>query len=173
MSKFKVVKKTPTELNEGEYLIDTPSFMEQIAKHRAKAPRNGLTGSHHLRMLTDSIAQAYDPEQMSAYSIKAQKYEGLPVANDEALDAVLVNALKQDYPAVFPKYLETKIRARPKDTKLVIYVDSGIKNQYEIFFKNGLSDVADEKEEKQKSDKVVGKPALTKEQAEKLKHHNN
>lgn len=168
MSKFVVVKEAPVELKKGEYLIDTPSFLEQIHLHRSKVPRNGLTGSHYLRMLVDSIAQAYDPENMSAYSIKAHLYEGRKFNSPEEMNQILVEALRNDYPAVFAKYLDVKIKARPSKTELVIYVNSDIQGQYEIFYKNGLSEL--EAPAKPKSDKVVGKPAITKAQAEAQKN---
>ncbi len=169
MSKFVVVKEAPKELKKGEYLIDKPSFVEQIALHSAKKPRNGLTGSHYIRMVTDSIGQAYDPENMTAYVVKAHLYEGRPFTSDEDMNNIMVEALRADYPAVFPKYLETKIRNRPAKTERVIYVDSGIAGQYEIFYRNGFSEEKQEAPQKEKSNQVVGKPAITKEEAEKLK----
>jgi hypothetical protein len=170
MAKFVVVKEAPAELKKGEYLIDKPSFLPQIVYHRAKTPRNGLTGTHYLRMLTDSIAQAYDPENMTAYSIKAHMYEGLKFNNDEDINNIIVTALKNDYPAVFGKYLDNKIRNRPKGTERIIYVDSNIKDQYEIFYRNSIDEEKVEAPQKPKSDKVVGKPAITKEQAEAQKN---
>lgn len=171
MSKFVVVKEAPKELKKGEYLIDKPSFLEQIALHAAKKPRNGLTGSHYIRMVTDSIAQAYDPENMTAYSIRAHLYEGRPFSSDEDMNVIMVEALRNDCPSVFAKYLEVKVRNRPSKTERVIYVDSDISGQYEIFYRNGLSEEKEEAPQKPKSDKVVGKPAVTKEEAQKLKEN--
>jgi hypothetical protein len=149
MSKFVVVKEAPTELKKGEYLIDKPSFLTQIGLHKAKKPRNGLTGSHYIRMVMDSISQAYDPENMSAYSIKAHNYEGRKFSTDEEFNDIINEALKADCPNIFPKYLEVKVRARPAGTEKVIYVDSKISHQYEIFYRNGLSE---EKVDKSKTD---------------------
>ena len=140
MSKFVIVKEAPKDLKKGEYLIDKPSFVEQIALHKHKKPRNGLTGSHYIRMVMDSIAQAYDPEHMTAYSIKAHKYEGRAFSTDEEFNDIIVQALVEDCPSVFPKYLETRVRARPAGTTKVIYVDSNIEGQLEIFYRNGLGE---------------------------------
>lgn len=169
MSKFIVVKEAPTDLKKGEYVIDKPSFLPEISLHKTKKPRNGLTGNHYIRNVVDSIAQVYDPENMTSFSIKAHNYEGRQFSTDEDFNAIICEALQADYPAVFAKYLDVKIRTRPSGTSLIYYVDSCIKNQYEIFYKNGLSEVEKQKDEKPKSDKVVGKPAITKEQAEALK----
>ncbi len=140
MSKFVVVKEAPKTLNKDEYLIDKPSFLEQIALHRAKKPRNGLTGSHYIRMVVDSISQAFDPENMTAYSVKAHLYEGLKFSTDEEFNDIIVRALQNDCPGVFPKYLQTKLRQRPPGTKLVYYVDSDILGAREIFHAHGLSE---------------------------------
>ena len=140
MSKFVIVKEAPKDLKKGEYLIDKPSFVEQIALHTHKKPRNGLTGSHYIRMVMDSIAQVYDPEHMTAYSIKAHKYEGRKFDSDEEFNDIIVQALVEDCPSVFPKYLEKKVRSRPAGTTKVIYVNSNIEGQLEIFYTNGLGE---------------------------------
>ena len=164
MSKFVVVKEAPKELKTGEFLIDKPSFLSQIALHQSKKPKNGLTGLHYLRMIIDSISQAYDPENMTAYSVKAFKYEGRKFTTDQDIDDIIVDALTQDYPSVFSKYLDVKIKTRPSGTSLIYYVDSNLKGANEIFYKNGLSEA--EPEPKKKSDKIVGRPAITNAQYE-------
>lgn len=141
MSKFKVVKEAPEQLKKGEYLIDTPTFLPEVSLHKTKKPRNGLTGSHYIRMVVDSVAQAYDPENMSAYSVKAHNYEGRKFSTDEEMNEIVLEMLRNDYPAVFAKYLDKKIRTRPSGTTLVIYVDSDIQGDRELFYKNGLSEV--------------------------------
>jgi hypothetical protein len=170
MAKFIVVSQKPESLKKSEYLIDSPSFLDEITLHRHKAPKNGLTGGFHMRMILDSIAQKYDPQNMTAYSARVHNYEGRPFSSDEELNDIVVEMLKSDYPAVFPKYLDVKIKSRPKGTELVIYVDSSIKNQYEILYSNGLSELEKEEVKKPKSDRIIGKPAVTKEQAEALKN---
>ena len=160
MSKFVVVKEAPADLKKGEYLIDTPSFLDQINLHKSKVPRNGLTGSHYIRMIIDSIGQAYDPENMTAYAVKAHLYEGRKFSSPEEMNQIVLEMLHNDYPTVFTKYLDKKIKSRPSKTDLVIYVDSKIPFQYETFYKNGLSEVEKEVTQKAKSDKIVGKPAV-------------
>lgn len=140
MSKFKVVTEAPTNLEKGEYVVDVPNFLAEIDKNKTKFPKNGLTGAFQLRMILDSIAQTYDPENMTAYSAKVHHFEGRPYSNDEELNAIVVEMLQRDYPAVFAKYVETKLRQRPNGTKLVYYVDSGLQGGREIFYKNGLSE---------------------------------
>lgn len=170
MSKFVVVKEAPKELKKGEYLIDTPSFLPEIVLHKTKKPKTGLTGHNYIRMIVDSISQTYDPENMTAYSVRAHLYDGRPITSDEDMDKIVLEMLRNDYPSVFAKYLDKKIKDRPTGTTLIYYVDSDIKGQYEIFYKNGLSEEKASTLKKEKSDKVVGKPAVTKEEAEVLQN---
>jgi hypothetical protein len=168
MAKFLVVKEAPTELNAGDYIIDKPQFLEEINSQKAKAGRGGLTGTNHLRMILDAIAQSYDPERMTQYSAKVSNYEGRPYSDDNQLNDIVNEMLRADYPAVFSKYLEKKIKTRPKNTQTIYYVDSNIRGAYELFTQNGLDEIVAEKPVKEKSGRVVGKPAVTKEQAEEL-----
>jgi len=170
MAKFKVVKEKPDSVKKGEYVIDHTSFLTEIDQHKTKATKNGLTGHHHLRSILESIASTYDPENMTAFSVKVHNFEGIPYKNSEELNNLLLNMLKSDYPQVFIKYIENKIKNRPYGTTMVYYVDSGVKGAYELFYRHGLSDINDiETETNKKTGKTVGKPAITNEQAELLK----
>ena len=143
MAKFSIVKEAPLELSAGEYLIDKPNFLSEIEQHRSKGPKNGLTAPFHLRMILDSISQNYDPENMTAYSIKVHLYEGRPFSSDQELSDILVEAIKDGYPSMFTKYLDKKIKTRPKNINMVYYVESKIPFTYETFYQNGLDDASD------------------------------
>lgn len=176
MSRVIFVNTKPSALEEGEYLIPQPNFLEEIALHRTKAPRNNLTGNYHLRMIADSIAAKYDPENMTAYSVKAHLYEGRSFSSDEELNDIVVSMIESCYPKVLVKYLEHKILNRPVDAKKIIIVRSDLipdELAASICIRNGLALGEDKSEETSvavsKPKKVVGKPALTKEQVELLK----
>ena len=172
MSKFVIVKEAPAELKEGEYLIDSPSFVDQVAHHKAKKPRNGLTERMYLDAIMNSIGEAYDSGNTDPHSnrVKYHNYTGILTETDKDVSEVLLRAIRSDCQHLLPKYVETKVRTRPAGTNLVIYVDSDIKGVYEIFHKYGLSEQEKETTQKPKSDKVVGKPAVTKQQAEANKN---
>lgn len=140
MSKFKVVTEAPETLEKGEYVIDKPSFLEQVRENSAKKPKNGLTGSYYLRMIADAIAAKYAPGVMTAFSFKAHLYEGRPFTTDEDVDKILLEALTNDFPAIFTHYLDNKIKTRPSGTTMIYYVDSGLNNAKDIFYANGLSE---------------------------------
>ena len=172
MSKFIVVKEAPAELKKGEYLIDSPSFVDQVSHHKSKKPRNGLTERMYLDAIMNSIGEAYDSGNTDPHSnrVKYHNYTGILATTDEEVSEVLLRAIRLDCSHLLGKYLETKVRTRPAGTSLVIYVDSDIKGYHEIFHKYGLSEQEKEVVQKPKSDKVVGKPAVTKEQAEANKN---
>jgi hypothetical protein len=166
MAKFVVVREAPTELNKGDYLIDAPKFLEEIQSQKAKAGRSGLTALNHLRAIIETIAFNYDPLEMNPMKIRTNDFEGVPFSSDEELNTIINKMLRKDYPAVFTKYLDKKIKSRPKDTQTVYYVESDIKNAHETFYQNGIDYLKEEKPVK--SGKVVGKPAVTNEQAQQL-----
>jgi hypothetical protein len=146
MPKFQIVKEAPKDLKKGEYLIDKPFFKEEIAMHKLKTPRNGLTGTHHLRALLGSIAENYDPENMTAFSVKVHNYEGIAFSSDAELNDLLIKMLRADYPSIFTKYLDKKIRVRPAKTEMIYYVDSSIPFMYETFYKYGFNNDVEKEE---------------------------
>lgn len=167
MAKFVVVKEAPETLEKGEYLIAQPTFMEQIVANQKKAPKHKQTAINHLREVLNSIGQAYDPD-MNVFKIKLFNYEGLAFNTNEDLSAIVVRILQNEYPVIFDKYVEHQLKARPTNTKLVYYV--GNFTTTTPFYNAGL-DLIEEKDVEAymtgKPKKVVGKPAVTKEEAEK------
>lgn len=153
MVRFKFVSSAPETLNKGEYVIDKPSFLEEIRANKSKAPRSSTTTNHYLRSLLEAIANKYDPN-MNPYKIPIVNYEGIEYSSDEDLDNILVRMLWKEYPQIFPKYLDHKIKSRPRDTKLIFYVDSKIKEVYEVFEGNGVFELTEQEEESKKSKPV-------------------
>lgn len=166
MAKFVVVNKAPEKLEKGEIVIGQPNFLEQIRANAKKAPKHNQTGLNHLREVLNSVGQKYDPE-MNVYKIKMINYEGLPFKNEDDLSAIVSRIFKNEYPAIFDKYVEHELKNRPMNTKLIHYV--GDFNSTGPFYKAGL-DLIEQKDVESyltgKPKKVVGKPAITNEEAE-------
>lgn len=169
MAKFVVVKEAPAELRSGEVVITAPTFIEEVRQNMAKAPKGGHTAPNHLRYIVGSIGQKYD-ENLTAWTVRPNLFEGRPYANEHELAAIVVEMLQSQYPAIFNKYLEYQIKNRPVGTKLIYYV--GDFGSTTAFFSNGIDHI----EEKDidtylglKPKKVVGRPAITKEEAEQNK----
>jgi hypothetical protein len=165
MAKFVVVSSAPEKLEKGELVITQPDFQEQITANAKKAPRVKHTALNHMREVLQSIAVKYDPE-MNVMKIKLYNYEGVPYKDDAEFGAILVRLLRNEYPAVFDKYLEHELKNRPQNTTLIYYV--GNFTSTTPFFKAGIDhleekDLAAYKTGKPK--RVVGKPAVTNEEA--------
>jgi hypothetical protein len=166
MSKFVAVKKAPANVGKGEYVIAQPNFMEHIKANAHKAAKSKRTGINHLRDIINDIQQKYQVD-LNLFKIPLTQYEGIQYSTDEELNTFIVGLLKKERPALFEKVLEYNIKNRPYGTKLIYYVgdwgDTG------PFFKEGVDSI----EEKDVDDylsgkpkKIVGKPALTKEETE-------
>lgn len=166
MAKFVVVKEAPTTLEKGEVVINPPSFITEIQANVRKEPKRKQTGINHLREILNSIAQKYDPE-MNVMKFRLVNYEGLPYTDNNDLNAIVTRILSTERPETLDKYLDHQIKARPMNTKLVYY--TGSFNGTTAFYKNGL-DLIEEKDVESymtgKPKKVVGKPAVTKEEAQ-------
>jgi len=165
MTKFVVCKEAPEVLRDGEVVIEEPKFLDAIEFNKRREPRGKLTGAAHLRFIVDTIGSKYD-EALTAYSVRVHNYEGLPYENDEDLAKIVGKLLKEQHPAIYSKYLDSAIKKRPKNTKIIYYV--GNFTDTSPFFSNGV-DLLDERDVdvylglKQK--KVVGKPAITNEES--------
>lgn len=166
MSKFVNVDKAPETLRKDEYVIESPTFLDEIKANAQKAPRGGTTGPNHLRYIVGSIGQRYD-QNLSAWTIKPHLFEGRKFSSDEELSAIILEMLRSQYPKIFDSYLNYKIQQRPNGTKLIYYV--GNFTDTTAFFQNGIDRIEEKDIETYlglKPKKVVGKPALTKEEVE-------
>jgi hypothetical protein len=161
-----MVKTAPTTLRKGEIVLESPDFLEQIRNNAHKAAKKNLTGLNHLRDILNSIRQKYDVD-LNVFKIPLSQYEGLSFNSEEDLSRIVVRLLKKESPLTFEKVLEYNIKNRPNGTKLIYYV--GDWGDTSPFFRNGI-DAIEEKDLDEflglKPKKVVGKPAVTKEQSE-------
>lgn len=165
MAKFVVVKEAPATLEKGEIVITQPTFLNEIEANIRKAPKHKQTAINHLREVLNTIGQKYDQE-MNVFKMRLVNYEGRAYKDNNELSAILVAMLRSEYPQIFDRYLDYELKNRPLNTKLVYYV--GDFNTTGPFYKAGL-DLLDNKEVESymtgKPKKVVGKPAVTNEEA--------
>lgn len=168
MSKFVLIKTAPTILRKGEFVIKSPDFLEQIRACAHKAAKKNVTGINHLRDILNTIQQKFETD-LSIFKVPLSLYEGLPFKDENDLSRIMVRMLKNERPVIFEKVLEYNIKNRPHGSKVIYYV--GDLGDTGPFFRNGL-DMIEEKdvdvELGLKAKKVVGKPAVTKEESEEL-----
>lgn len=166
MSKFIQVKKAPVTLRKGEVVVDSPTFLEEIRSCVHKAAKKDLTGVNHLRDILNAIRQKYDPE-LNIFKVPFSQYEGLPYKDENDLSNIIVRLMKKECSAVFEKVLEYNIRNRPHGSKLIYFV--GDWSDTGAFTRNGIDSIEEKDVDEYlglKPKKIVGKPAVTKEQSE-------
>ena len=143
MSKFVIVKEQPKKLKDGEIVITSPDFVNEIksAKRFSRGTGRNLTTLQHLKAIVANIAESYDPEGLNFITaIPYNKYEGVEFTDDKDLsEKVVVRMMQDNYPSIFTKCLDAQIKARPSNTSLIYFV--GSENDIEPFFKNGIDKV--------------------------------
>lgn len=169
MSKFVTVKEEPKELAKGTYVIKFPDFLAEVEANSRRAPRTGMTAINHLRFIVWTIAEKYDPTNVFnvTNALRPHLFEGRAYKDNKELSAIVVEMLTQQCPGIFERYLDYQVKNRPANTRLVYYVGPFISTA--PFFTNGLDSI-DEKDVENylsgKPKKVVGKPAITDEEAQ-------
>jgi hypothetical protein len=144
MTKFVVVKEAPKDLTKECYVIEYPTFLEEIMENKRREPRGNLTANAHLRGIIGTIASKYDPDNfLAGANIKPHLFEGRAYSTDEELSKIVVEMLQSQYPEIFERHLEHKIANRPLNVKVIYY--TGPYYASLPFFKHGI-DKIDEKE---------------------------
>jgi hypothetical protein len=167
MMQFVRVKEVPAELRKDEYVISAPTFLEEVRACFNKRPRNEVMSINYLRELVAAVGAKYLPETFNAMTdVNVSYYKGTPCTSEVEANEMLLKLFKREYPEALNAFVEYHIKNRPNGTKTVFYLGTG--DQAGIFLKLGFQEVLQKdlyKEEKSK--KTVGKPAITKEEADK------
>ena len=144
MTKFVVTKNVPENLSKDCYVIRYPDFMEEILANKRREPRGNITANAHLRFITGTIAEKYDPtNHLGAAIIRPHLFEGRTYSNDEELSKIIVEMLESQYHSIFEKYLAYKVKHRPMNVKVIYW--TGPYQMTTPFFQHGL-DKLDENE---------------------------
>lgn len=166
MAKFVSVKTAPATLRKDEIVLQSPDFLEQVRACAHRAGKRNLTGLNHLRDILTLIQQKYETD-LDILKIPLSQYEGLEFHDDKDMSKIIVRLLKRERPLAFEKFLEYNIKHRPYGAKLIYYVgdwgDTG------AFTRNGIDSIEEKDIDEYlglKPKKIVGKPAVTKEQSE-------
>jgi hypothetical protein len=140
MSQFKLVKKVPAKLKDGEYFIGYPDFAEEINDSCARVAQSGkkrLTENNMLRNALVLIGMRYEPE-FNAFHVPLVNYEGLPYSTAGDVSALLVRILEKHAPHVIDAKIVHDIKNRPAGTSLIYF--GGPKEKSELFIQQGLAE---------------------------------
>jgi hypothetical protein len=175
MSRFLVVKTAPENLQEHEFVIGKPDFYEQINKSKTKKPKSSQMTVNYLREVIASIGQKYIGQDFDTLlSINVSKFIGVPCDTDKEVHDILIKAFEEQCPSILFSYIQHCFKQRPSRTNIIYYTwnpkyaGKFVEYGWEQI---SLKDLEDERSGKQK--KIVGKPAITSEQATALSTKNN
>jgi hypothetical protein len=161
------VKKKPAELKADEYVIEAPDFMEDIKNCTVRKPQNNVMSLNYLRQLVSDIGQKYvGPEFDALTQVNIANFKGTPCESLEQANETLKKLFTQSFPKMFDAFNEYHIKHRPNGTRVVYYLGSGA--HVEPFLRLGFEEVLEKNLDKVlggKPKKVVGKPAITDEEA--------
>jgi hypothetical protein len=170
MSRFLVVKTAPENLQEHEFVIGKPDFYEQISKSKTKKPKSSQMTVNYLREVIASIGQKYIGQDFDTLlSINVSKFIGVPCSTDKEVHDVLIKAFDEQCPTILSSYVQYCFKHRPPRTNIIYYTWNpkyATKLAEYGWEQVSLKDLEDERSGKQK--KIVGKPAITAEQAASL-----
>lgn len=166
---FVRVKKVPAELRADEYVINAPSFLEDVKNAPVKRPTNHIISVNYLRQVISDIGNKYIGPTFNALTdVNVSSYKGTPCENNQQVEETLQKLFKQTYPKMFDAYVEYHIKLRPTGTRVIYYLGSGA--YVEPFLRLGFEEILEKDLDKligSKPRKVVGKPAITDEDAAK------
>ena len=167
MSKFVRVHSAPEELEKGCIVIGAPSFIEEIKACSKKKPKNGVMTHHYIREILGTIGLKYADNTFDVLTqVNVSRLRGVPFETVSDVDVILNGVIKKQCPRLYEDYMNFYIKKRPFGTRLIYFLGSPM--QTATFTENGidelkLKDVDVYLGKRQK--KVVGKPAITNEEA--------
>lgn len=147
MSVYTVVGQVPKSIGVTDFLIEKPTFLEEITKSKAKRGVNKLTTAGSLRDIFMLITDKYD-NTINPYHLKLSKYEGIKFEKDEDLIPLVYRIISDNKLNLIERAIDAKIKSRPLATEVIYYVTDDL-DGIEAFVKNGISALKLEKKGKE------------------------
>lgn len=167
MSKFLTMKTAPENLQDHEFVIGAPDFYAQIDQCKAKKPKSAQMTLHYLREVIAAVGQKYLGNDFDTLlAINISRYVGVPCATNKEVHDVLIKAFESQYPKLLLAYVHNCFKQRPSGTNLIFYtgnpryVTTLVESGWEQVNEKHLEDLRSGKPKK-----IVGKPAITAENA--------
>lgn len=171
MSNFVRVKKIPEDLSKDEFVIATPHFHDFVEAAVLKKPKSGVTTVNYLREMISSIGLKYIGEDFDAMrEVNVSYHKGRPFSSLEDVNAILVDLFDKHFPDMLDAFVEYHIVKRPKGVKVIYFLGSS--DYTSKFLDHGVHEILERDLDKllgKKPKKIVGKPAITNEEAQLLK----
>lgn len=169
MARFVIVKTAPKALEKDCCVIPAPTFMPEIVASVGKKPLTKQLTPNYLRAVIGMIGAKYADENFSALtSVNVSPYRGVPCEDNLQVEEVLFKIFQNSYPQIFDQFVEYHIKHRPHGTKLIYFL--GDFTQSSKFTEYGMEQIKEKDVPVYlgyKKKKVVGKPAITDDEATK------
>lgn len=173
MSNFVRVRELPVTLEKGEFSIPAVSFLNFIEANKLKMPKGGLVTTNYLREIISSVGLEYIGEEFDpTREINLVHFKGRPFASNMDVNNLLIELFEKEYPTMLRKFVEYHIKKRPQGTNMIYY--KGHPKYATVFLEYGIHEILERDLDKhlgKKPKKVVGKPAITNEEAELQKNN--
>lgn len=154
MTVYYVVSIAPKHIEENEMVMYKPTFLEEIAKTKARRGVNKLTTATSLRDIFMAITDKYD-NTVNPYGLKLSKYEGIAFDIDEDLVAVIYRIIRDNNLKLVEAALDKQLKSRPHTVETIYYVANDLEG-VSAFMHNGISiGKSDEKGKKPKKSETV------------------
>jgi hypothetical protein len=137
MTKFTCVRadEVPESLSKQEMVLPYPTFLTEINECLPRRPKDHCMTINFLRDITSKIGLRYVGDTFNPYSINCSSFTGRPTETIEQIAQIVRDALK-DHPAIFNAALDTAIKARSINIKMIYFVGDYTKSHQ--FILNGV-----------------------------------
>ena len=165
MSKFLVTSVAPKQLKQHEYVIDYPNFYSEISSCKLKKPKSEQITINYLREVVAAVCQKYLGKDFDVLrSINVSKFVGAPYNTEKDVHDVLIKIFENQCPELIHAYVQACFKQRPSGTNLIYY--TGNPNFCTKLLELGYEQISKKEfENLDKPKKIVGKPAISNEQA--------
>ena len=152
--RFVRVKTAPEQLQKGEFVIEAPSFLEEVMTCENKRPRNHVMSINYLREVVATIGFKYVGETFNPLTdVNISNYKGTPCEDTKQSHETIVRLFKEFYPRIFDAYVEYHIKRRPNGTNLIYFLGAPV--QAVAFVNLGFEEILEKNLNKTK--KIISK----------------
>jgi len=167
MSNFLITKTPPKDLQEHEFVIGEPNFYTEIHQCKAKKPRTSQLTVNYIREVIAAICAKYmGPEFDVMRAINVSRLVGIPCNTEKEVHDALVQTFEKQCPQIILQYVQHCFKQRPSRTNLIYYAGNPLFCTKLV--ESGWVQLSQKEFDASKSDKpkkIIGKPAITDENA--------
>jgi len=128
MIEYERVGTAPEKCKKDEYVINRPTFIEEIRNAKGRSGDKGLTTLGRLRNIFVEIGNKYS-EAFSAYSnINLSNFVGLPFKDEKELSKIVCKIVDLQIPDAVDKLIEDQLKTMPNGVNKIYFVADDLQN---------------------------------------------